>query len=423
MTDIFEMLTPLSPLECEGDYKYGKAVMRLYRGATETLFTAAVQCLIQGGFEPVCESDISGNLSRTLIGNEYLAHIYFTPADRCTRAVFDKNRALPPLAPQCPNGETSLWQFEVDHSLIDCGMCYIIKCADGSFFLIDSAHFYSINDNDRIYRFLRDRTAPGERIHISGWFFSHGHYDHIAKFMDFVADEHNDVDLERIIYNFCPADHRDCGNWMQSDINKHKQFEAFAAGLKGTQIITPHTGQRFYIGNLEIEILCTHEDIYPLSLENYNDSSTVIRIRANGSVLLFPGDAGGEESDILTDRYARSLKCDILQAAHHGHFGTSVLFYDLANSPVILFPTTQIKYDEELPNYAANRKAVEISEECYIASNGTVRFSLPYKAGTAEVLTDETFEDFEGIYSLWGYEYTPERKKQLYDEFIMRRDG
>ena len=189
------------------------------------------------------------------------------------------------------------------------------------------------------------------------------------------------------------------------------------------KVITPHTGQRFYIANLEIEILCTHEDVYPGSLANYNDSSTVLVIRANGSTLLFPGDAGGEESDILTNRYGKNLKCDILQAAHHGHFGTSVEFYELADAPVIMFPTTQIKFDEELPNYEANRRAVEISSECFIASNGTAEFVLPYKPGTARVLPDETFENFDGIYNLWGYEYTEERKKQLYNEFLKRKGG
>ncbi len=420
MTDNFDILSPLSSLKSEPVYAYGGAALKLYRGADAALFGKAAQVLLQNGYEKVSENNIAGNLSLNFVGSEYLAHIYFTPCDGCIRAVFDKNTTLPPLV-QSADGDTTLWQFEVDHSLIDCGMCYIIKCADGSFFLIDSAHFYSINDNERIYRFLRERTPQSEKIRIAGWFFSHGHIDHTSKFMDFVRDEHSDVELERIIFNFCPADHRDSDNWSESDKLKQRQFEAFAASLDNMQIITPHTGQRFCIRNLVVDVLCTHDDVYPNSLENYNDSSTVIRIQANGSVLLFPGDAGGEESEVLTSRYGKELKCDILQAAHHGHFGTSVLFYELCDAGVILFPTTQIKYDEEFPRYEANRRAVEISEECYIASNGTAEFNLPFKVGFAKVLPDETFEDFEGIKNLWGYEYTDDRKKQLFDEYLSRK--
>ena len=35
-------------------------------------------------------------------------------------------------------------------------------------------------------------------------------------------------------------------------------------------------------------------------------------------------------------------------------------------------------------------------------------------------LPDETFEDFSKINQLWGYEYTPERKAELYAKFLER---
>ena len=176
--------------------------MKLFRGADERVYARALQLLTENGFEKICENSIAGNLSADFLDKKHLVHIYYTPFDGCIRAVLDANKTLPPLEPQCRDGETVLWQFEVDHSLIDCGMCYIIRCADGSFFIIDSAHFYSINDNERIYRFLRDRTPADEKIRIAAWFFSHGHTDHITKFVDFVNDGHADVILERVIFNF-----------------------------------------------------------------------------------------------------------------------------------------------------------------------------------------------------------------------------
>ncbi|MBO5859442.1 MAG: hypothetical protein J6R20_06660, partial [Clostridia bacterium] len=60
-------------------------------------------------------------------------------------------------------------------------------------------------------------------------------------------------------------------------------------------------------------------------------------------------------------------------------------------------------------------------KEYYIASNGAVEIPLPYKFGQTKVLPDETFEDFNGIYWLWCYEYTDEYKEKLYKEFLERK--
>jgi len=47
-----------------------------------------------------------------------------------------------------------------------------------------------------------------------------------------------------------------------------------------------------------------------------------------------------------------------------------------------------------------------------------VEADLPYVRFTE--LPDETFEDFRKINQLWGYEYTPERKAELYQKYLER---
>ena len=78
---------------------------------------------------------------------------------------------------------------------------------------------------------------------------------------------------------------------------------------------------------------------------------------------------------------------------------------------------TQIKFDEEFDRQESNRLAVQIAREYYIASNGTAEIPLPYRPGNVTLCPDETFEDFEGIYNLWTYEYSEEYKNKLYEEF------
>ena len=49
-----------------------------------------------------------------------------------------------------------------------------------------------------------------------------------------------------------------------------------------------------------------------------------------------------------------------------------------------------------------------------------MEFKLPYKSGEFTLFSDETFESFSGVYNLWAYEYSKERKEQLYNEYLKR---
>lgn len=415
MKEIFKKL-PLFDGVSEPAYDCGDgSYMLLARNKTIDDMMSYISQAKKSGFSVFDETSFGENYYTTLEKDGVFLHIYFCSCENTLRLVADEKNEKYLTSKQNVERrcQTTLWQFEVDHSLIDCGMCYIIRCCDNSFFIIDSAHVYSIHDNDRIYKFLRERTPDGEKIKISGWFFSHGHVDHIGKFCDFLKYNCDDVEIDALYYNFVPLTHPDNIYWEVSDKVFQKNFDELVAKYPNIKKIKLHSGQHFFVKNLEFRVLCTHEDVYPQNLQNFNDSSTMLMMNADSCDVMFPGDAGHIESDIVTSRFGNLLKCDIMQASHHGHFGTTALFYELSKADVIMFPTTQIKYDEEYEAREINREAVAISDECYIASNGTVEFDLPYKKGSAKHFADETFEDFDGIYSLWGYTYSEERKQEL----------
>lgn len=406
---------PISYYDCGNG-----AVMALYPHSCREEYEAVCAAFTADGFPVFQETEREGNLFCCVKKDGLTVQIWLASDDSALRIAADPFTAPYATEPEKGDKPVVLWQYEVDHTLIDCGMCYIVKNGLGHFFIVDSAHTYSVHDNDRLYDFLRRQTPAGEKIVIDGWFFSHGHVDHIGKFCDFLRYNcGDDVEIKGLYYNFVPCDHRDNGNWMASD----KIFtEHFHQLVESTDIpkIKLHTGQRFFIGDLQLDVLCTHEDVHPKDLANYNDSTVVLRMEAGGSVVMFPGDAGAEESAILCARYPASLKCDVMQDAHHGHFGCTADFYELAHAAVVLFPTTQIMFDGDLPRYEANRKAIELCERYYIAANGTVEIPLPLDLETIRVYPDETFEDFEGVYNLWGYEYTAEYKQRLYREYLAR---
>lgn len=407
----------LPPYDCGAG-----AEMLVYRETDRAAYEQYLALLRKEGFADYTAHTISENFHTTLLRGETQLHVYYCECEQTLRVIADSAAHLPPhgCEPFTRRRESTLYQFETDHTLIDCGMCYIMQCADNSFFLIDSAHFFSFNDNDRIHKFLRERTPAGEKIIIAGWYFSHGHDDHISKFMDFLQYNCDDVTIENLYFNFVPPTHPDSIHWAHRDKPITKRFQDLCDAHGEIRKVNIHTGQHFFVRNLEFEVLYTHEDLYPQSCENYNCSSCVLRLTVDGTRVIFPGDASGAAADILIARYGTGLKSDIIQVAHHGHFGLSRDFYEFVHAEIALFPTTQIKYDEEFEVYEANRHAAAICKYCYISANGTVAIPLPYSGGGGQLLPDETFEDFKYINRLWGYEYTQERKDALHAAFLER---
>ena len=394
--------------------------MMLYKNVSAQTFAEYEKTLENAGYDVFDSRDIAGNIHYTLRNDGMLIQLYRS-VDGDVRVIADNYTAMVTKEPseiqRCCS--TELYQFETDHSLIDCGMCYIIRCADNSFFIIDSAHFYSIHDNDRIHDLLRSMTPENEKIRIAGWFLSHGHDDHICKCKDYLLYNMDDTVIDAFYYNFIDDKHPDNGHWDGAGKGFRRCFYD-AVKASGVPVIKLHTGQHFYVRNLEFEVLCTHEDVWPASCRDYNNSSTVLMMTAENTKVLFPGDASNESSRILEERYADYLKCDIVQLSHHGHNGTSAQFYRYADAKVVLCPNTQIKIDEEFPRFEANRVAYDIADEFYVSANGTVKLTLPYVAGSAELFPDETNEDFDGIKQLWNYQYTDEFKKNHIEGFIRR---
>ncbi|MBQ3888726.1 MAG: hypothetical protein II738_03160 [Clostridia bacterium] len=420
MTELFGDLPPLPGGRTDPPYDCGDgAVLQLCRGVDRAALDAFCAALTAGGWEERGGCAYGNARGGDYVRGDRLLHLVW---DGDLRVTVDPNAVLPPQTDACPRTvQPELYQFETDHSLIDCGMCYIFRCADGSFFLIDSAHFYSMNDDLRLHRFLRALTPDGEPIRIAGWYFTHGHSDHVCKFMDFLQYRCDDAVIERVYANFPTVDHRDSGEWSASEKAEMTRFRTLLAERPAIPVCKVRALQRFAVRNLTATVLCTHEDVYPLSCEDFNETTCVLRVEAEGNVILFPGDACREESDILTARYPDGLDCDILQLAHHGHTGCRSDFYRRANARVLLVPNTRIKYEEERPRRPENTVAESLAREVYLSAEGTVGLPLPYEEGAAERFPDETTEDFQGVYDLWGYAYDEAFKQRVREDFEKRR--
>jgi beta-lactamase superfamily II metal-dependent hydrolase len=368
----------------------GSSMLRI-SNTTKKEYDNYQELLHSAGFSLYDSHRIRDNYYATYISSTLLVQIYYTSHDCTTRIIADPNTNLYRREQDvtCPKlFDTTLYQMELDYRMIDCGMCYITQCSDGSFFIIDSAHMDSVNDHQRLHDLLRRLTPQGKEITISGWFFSHAHQDHIVMFMEFIKAGFNDYKIECLYYNFPALTIPGSEKWKETDKQTIREFDALIEEHKELPVIKLHTGQRFFIRNLEFEVLATHEDIYPGYLARFNDSSTILLMTVEGCKTLFLGDANVAECTIVVSRYGSYVKSDIVQVAHHGYNASNVGIYFCADPKVALYSTKQNKFDENLHS-ESNSKVTELCKEIFIAGNGTAALKLPYTPGTAVVFPKE----------------------------------
>lgn len=419
MKELFECFELFRPTSDEKTYVCrDNTFMNVYHNADSLEFTSWLEKMKSNGFEKLQENELNENIFVQFSGKVSVC-AHYTPCDRTVRIIVTDDMNIPCLMPQeCRNEcQTTFYMLENDHTIIDCGMCLLIQCADYSFFVVDSGHYFQFNDNDRIYRFMRDRTPKGRRVIVAGWLITHSHTDHVSKLMDFLKYNCEDVDIEAFYYNLLPSDYY-IDAWDIEELTFNEKLDVMLKGFNAAKKVKLHAGERFYVRNLMFDVLCTHEEIYPKEITDFNDTSCAVMLTAENTRIFIPGDASACSSEVLEREYGESLECDIVQVAHHGHNGLSAYAYELLNAPLLLFPITRIKFDEEYPRIEANRFAVDICDEYHISSDGTIKVPLPYVAGNVEKLPDETFEDFAKIKRQWGYDYTDERKRELYRIFI-----
>ncbi len=405
--------------EDEAVYSSGMgSTLYIYRNTCSAEYEEYISLLMKNGYHILQKNNNYNNFYCALKNENEQINIFYTPCDSTVRITVDSSLSDIPLVKTdfSASGETAFYCFENDHTLIDCGMCLLVQCPDSSFFVVDSGHYFQMNDNGRLHKFLRERTPECEKIVINGWLVTHTHTDHISKLSDFLKYNCDDVVIEGFYMNLLPDDYV-IDDWGREEQEADRRFKIQLARLN-IPINKLHSGQRLYIRNLAFDVLCTQEDIYPEKIKDFNDSSAVVMLCAENTKILISGDASGLVSNVLEKRFGEKLKCDIVQVAHHGHFGLSEKAYEYINAEIALFPVTRIKFSEELPRLAANRKAIELAKKYYISSDGTVKITLPLTEDSITVLPDETIEDFMKIERLWGYTYTEEYKKELFELYL-----
>ena len=236
------------------------------------------------------------------------------------------------------------------------GHCYIVTLEDGSFIVYDGGNVNSgSREQDRIWNLLNElhyqvwgkEPTKEEPIRIAAWILSHVHVDHYRAF-SYMLKEYGPtgkIKMDYMIANVPSADAYADGlgevsTAMTPTIIKGLQ-EAVRGGFK---LIKPHTGMKFYLGNVQFETITTWEDLNPVRWSNSNDSNTVLRMTLSSqksndtTTMMWLGDANRLQSRFMCATFGTYLKSDMSTVAHHGNAGCEIELYEMID-PETLFWT------------------------------------------------------------------------------------
>ena len=348
-------------------------------------FLNYIDVLKAEGFEVIFENKLEDNIFYELKKDDRLIYGYFTKGDRTARFIDDKvSCPINEFGYETPNiaGATEVYQYalkqseRVDGIVTDCGMLYIIKLADGSLFVVDGGAIEQATDDTvaTIYQFMREK-ATGEKIKIACWFCTHAHADHMILFGKLLRLYHEDIELQRVMFNFPSTQFRSIEPQCHLTINRINQY------YPAVQYLKPHAGQSFMLSSTQFDVLQTHECYTAYGCnempDDFNDTSTVLKITFDNKVFLMLGDVNKiGEAQLLKHYSDDTLKSDLVQAAHH-LFNTLYYIYDVTDPEYILVPTrVESKTNHDKMKYA-RLVLTRTDEQVFFASDeGTHGFAV-----------------------------------------------
>lgn len=312
--------------------------------------------MLSGDFAVYAVNEINGNRFFTLTGADaHLSIAYYPTFDNTLRTVISPAGYLPPLsaAPYTRVADTFINQIArhgADQRAP--GMSYIIQLADGRFIIVDGGGADE-RDEQELIEYLEENTKGADKPDVAAWFITHSHADHMALANEFIEKYHDRFTVELAAYNFPTYDAvKWCFDVNANELTFPLTTDGFISRVRkywpeaGHFIF--HTGQKLYLADVEIEILFTHEDLFPTAMPWINHTSSAFRLTTPAKSVFFTGDCEKTLCNQMVSCYGSSLKSDILQVCHHGANGASVDFYRLIDPDICLWPCPEVMFNTDV---------------------------------------------------------------------------
>ncbi len=244
----------------------------------------------------------------------------------------------------------------------NCGMFYIIRLSDNGLILIDGGDGRQATPRatEELVKFLYriTKTPEDQKLRIAAVIVTHAHLDH-KRFIENLLQDYSDrIVIERALHNL-PS---------YSEINGSATFPELGTHLleKFPDLLyhKAHTGQKLRLGDLELEVVYTHEDMIDAEtgkthLTECNNSSIVLKCNLNGRTVMLLGDVGGgNKAPVEYDYWERRildgyregerypfLESETVQIAHHAINYYMEPIYAAIKARIALFTQADVEYD------------------------------------------------------------------------------
>ena len=362
-----------------------------YENCKETDFDDCVRELQDAGYVQKESYTMRDNRYALFSGEYCTLYLSFLSGEGAIRTYVGRSDDAIPAKTVARSGvklQPALWQIDVDCKAQgdNGGMSYVLQLRDGKFIVIDGG-YDTKEDADSIYRILSEnKPADHEKPIVAAWFVTHLHIDHVGVIRSFANNHKDEVKVEGFYYNFPYVNISDI--WPSNN----KSWEERMAGFEGATLYRKlHSGMQFAFSGATVTVLCTFEDVYPLSFNSGNDTSTVFKIDVAGQTILFLADAEYGESDRMMFLSAETLKADIMQYAHHGYDKQCrAELYAKIDPETVLWPMPIVNWRDGggevfRPRYEGTshkenawiRSAATV-KKIIVMAEGTTKLSLPY---------------------------------------------
>ncbi len=335
---------------------------------------------------------------------------------------------------------TKVTDTRITNVILGGGNCYVMMLEDGSFIVFDGGDGTSAGVPARIWGVLSSmyldvfgkNASSTNKIHIRAWYLSHGHGDHYYNMYSFFKNStyNTKVTLDYLITNF-PSD-AETHNTIDINTSVRDGFFAEISNLMGghPKYVKVHTGQKLYFCNVEMEVLYTHEDLFPTSLQYFNNTGVAARftIRNKDSSTaktnwLYLGDIQTRASKWMRAMYGSYLATDMVQVSHHGATGVEWEFYQLTQAKVLWWPTPLTDFvDIVVSGNAVSKNLIKnLASVKYIVlgdgHNSTLVMTKSFDPTNIQV--DTSGDNLNGFYEAFPRDATP--VIQDFDDYLRKK--
>lgn len=374
--------------------------MQIVTGVDEADYTAYLEQMKAEGYLQIMATKVDTSSFAEFTKDGLVYHVAYMANDGEIRV--SEDRAGVPLSAfaydTVGEKQTQIYQYglyydpenRVTTTAVNCGMLYIVRLSDNSLVLVDSAHLYQGTNEmtDALVDFLHQLTdtQKGEKIKIAAWYMTHAHGDHVTVMAKLCNRYHDEIDLQRVMFNIPSYQVRSRG-YDDNTTTVKAMMRKYYPDVKFLKI---HTGQQFNLSDLFVEVLYTHEDAIGMTqfananesgdtvrfdLRDYNCTSSVVRFTIDGKSVLLLGDISGEAEKVMAKNFSAEIwKSDVVQAAHHC-FNYLNTLYPMIAAPIVFMPNSY--YACHLPNNLPRLESMlqyVVDDQIYYESAATYGF-------------------------------------------------